>query len=182
MQIPVIAIVCCAHCLYMLSVVSLIVVVILTSLLNVQRFAQAQQCSWKPFWCPTSSVIITVWELCKCYVIDFSNRWWQLSSTWHRTLSAATTSMFWCRLVSLELVCREAKTLPAHVTSLPCSGWSSPLLFQHWIDTYLGHVNGWATEITFHRIRLPVCVCTQWAFNANSCKMVKGYCLIVEWR
>lgn len=55
-------------------------------------------------------------------VVVFSNPWWRPLSTWHRTLSAATTSMSWCQLVSLELVFRVAKILPALVTFSPCSG------------------------------------------------------------
>ena len=55
----------------------------------------------------------------------FSNRWWQRSSTWHKTMLAATISMCWCRSVSLELDCREARIRQVHATSLPCSGWMS---------------------------------------------------------
>ena len=56
-----------------------------------------------------------------CSVV-FSNRWWRRSSIWRRTLSAATTSTFWCRLVSSEPGCREARTRPVLATSSQCSG------------------------------------------------------------
>lgn len=82
-----------------------------------------------------------------CLQMDFffgSNLWWQQSSTWRRTLSAATIWICFSRSVSLEHVLMEAKTLRALVTFLRCSGTDhiSRISAQaHWTESRVRY--GW---------------------------------------
>lgn len=65
-------------------------------------------------------------------VFVFSKRSWWPSSTWLKTLWAATTSTSCSPLASLALASTEAKMPPALVISSPCWGKAAVLIHSSW--------------------------------------------------